>query len=150
FADAASEGDANAHGLPYRPGDDLAATRFVVQPTRDRESPAMQRFLAADAGFIRDIFWDDGMIRATGREYNALVESPCFAPATEPARTMTCFTCHAMHRAADDRRPLREWADDQLTPAAIGGAVCVRCHDKTAEHSHHRAGSSGSVCENCH
>src|SRR4029077_15258261 len=33
------ERDANAHGLPYRPGDDLAATRFVVQPTQNLASP---------------------------------------------------------------------------------------------------------------
>ena len=37
---------------------------------RDRDSPAMKAFLASDAGFIRDIFWSDGMVRATGREYN--------------------------------------------------------------------------------
>ena len=150
FGDAAAERDANAHGLPYRPGDDLAATRFVVQPTQNLASPEMQRFLAADAGFIRDIFWSDGMVRATGREYNALVESPCFARATDAARTMTCFSCHTMHRAADDRRPLREWADDQLSPRAIAGEACAGCHAQTPAHSHHRAGSSGSACENCH
>jgi hypothetical protein len=150
FADAGAEREANAHGLSYRPGDDLAATRFVVQPTRNLETPAMQTFLAADAGFIRDIFWSDGMIRATGREYNGLVESPCFARATDPARTMTCFTCHTMHKAADDPRPLREWADDQVSPRALGDAACAPCHTIAGTHSHHRAGSSGSSCENCH
>jgi hypothetical protein len=150
FADARAERDANAHGLPYRPGDDLAATRLVVQPTKNLETPAMQAFLAADAGFIRDIFWSDGMIRATGREYNGLIESPCFARATDPARTMTCFTCHTMHKAADDLRPLREWADDQVSPRALGDAACAQCHTVGSAHSHHRDGSSGSSCENCH
>jgi Cytochrome c554 and c-prime len=150
FADAHSEREANAHGLPYRPGDDLAATRFVVQPTKNLDSPAMQAFLAADAGFVRDIFWSDGMIRATGREYNGLIESPCYARATDPARTMTCFTCHTMHKAADDLRPLREWADDQLSSRALGDAACTQCHRMSSAHSHHRAGSSGSACDNCH
>jgi hypothetical protein len=110
----------------------------------------MRAFLAADAGFVRDIFWSDGMIRATGREYNALIESPCYARATDPSHTMTCFTCHTMHKPADDPRPLREWADDQLAPGATGDAVCAQCHQTPTAHSHHRAGSSGSACQNCH
>jgi hypothetical protein len=150
FADARAERDANARGLPYRPGDELTATRLVVQPTKNLGTPAMQAFLAQDAGFVRDIFWSDGMIRATGREYNGLIDSPCYARATDASRTMTCFTCHTMHRSADDSRPLREWADDQLAPRAIGDGACARCHQIAAAHSHHRSGSSGSACENCH
>ena len=104
FADPQSERHANSRGLPYRPGDDLAATRFIVQPTSNLESPTMKAFLEADAGFIRDIFWSDGMIRATGREYNGLVESPCFKNATDEARTMSCSSCHTMHQTPDDAR----------------------------------------------
>ena len=150
FGDAQAERAANSRGLPYRPGDDLAATRFIVQPTSNLGAPQMRAFLAADAGFVRDIFWSDGMIRATGREYNALIESPCYARATDPSHTMTCFTCHTMHKAADDTRPAREWADDQLSPRATGNAVCAQCHQTGSTHSHHRGGSSGSACENCH
>jgi hypothetical protein len=90
------------------------------------------------------------MIRATGREYNALVESPCYARAKDRSHTMTCFTCHTMHKAADDSRSLREWSDDQLSAGAAGDAVCAQCHQTATSHSHHRAGSSGSTCENCH
>jgi hypothetical protein len=150
FGNAGSERDANSRGLPYRPGDDLAATRFIVQPTTNLDAPEMRAFLAADPGFVRDIFWSDGMIRATGREFNALLESPCYARATDPSHTMTCFTCHTMHKAADDARPLREWADDQLSMRPAGDAVCAGCHQTGTAHSHHRAGSSGSACENCH
>jgi len=149
FADARAERDANARGLPYRPGDDLAATRFIVQPTKNLETPTMKAFLEADAGFVRDIFWSDGMVRATGREYNALLDSPCFARGTA-GRTMTCFSCHTMHQADGDRRPSREWADDQLSPHAIGNGACAGCHTLAADHSRHRANSSGSSCENCH
>jgi formate-dependent nitrite reductase cytochrome c552 subunit len=174
FADEASERRANAHGLPYRPGDELAATRFIVQPTRNLESPAMKAFLEADAGFVRDIFWSDGMVRATGREYNGLIESPCFKNATTPERTMSCFSCHTMHQTPDDPRPIAEWANDQLAPAAVGNAACIQCHPSVGRgiaasvaaalarpaeslpasqieaHTRHRAASSGSSCYNCH
>ena len=152
FADAAAERDANAHGLPYRPGDDLGATRFIAQPTANGTSPTMARLLADDPGFIRDIFWSDGMVRATGREYNGLIESPCYKNATDDRRTLTCGSCHAMHQREDDRRPVREWADDQLAPEIMPNATCTPCHASlsAAEHTHHSATSSGSVCMNCH
>ena len=156
FADQASERRANAHGLPFRPGNELAATRFIVQPTKNLESPEMRAFLEADAGFIRDIFWADGMVRATGREYNGLVESPCFKNATTPERTMSCFSCHTMHQTADDARPVAEWANDQLAPHAAGNSACVECHPRftqpstVAAHTHHGERSTGSSCYNCH
>ena len=150
FADAQAERAANVRGLPYRPGDDLAATRFIAQPTRNLDTPIMRAFIAADPGFLRDIFWSDGMIRATGREYNALIDSPCFANARDPARTMTCFSCHTMHKAADDPRDAAAWADDQLSPRTAGGGACAGCHTVADDHSHHRAGSPGRACENCH
>lgn len=156
FADAASERRANAHGLSYRPGDSLAATRFIVQPTKNLESPEMRAFLEADAGFVRDIFWADGMVRATGREYNGLIESPCFKKATTPERTMSCFSCHAMHQSADDTRPVAEWANDQLAAGAVGNGACLQCHptvggsSNVAAHTRHADGSTGSSCYNCH
>jgi hypothetical protein len=150
FSDAAAERLANSRGLPYRPGEELAATRFIVQPTKNLDTPAMRAFLAEDAGFIRDIFWPDGMVRATGREYNGLLDSPCYKNATDTARTMTCFSCHTMHKAAGDARPMNEWADDQLAPRAIGNGACAACHRMAAGHSHHRAESAGGECANCH
>jgi cytochrome c552 len=150
FADARAERTANASGLPYRPGDDLAATRFIVQPTRNLDTPIARAFVQADPGFVRDIFWSDGMIRATGREYNALLDSPCFRDAPDAAHTMTCFSCHTMHKAADDPRPAASWADQQLAPQGMDDAACVRCHTVADDHSHHRAGSPGRACANCH
>jgi len=158
FADAQRERQANAHGMPYRPGDELAATRFIVQPTRNLDSPEMKAFIAADAGFIRDIFWSDGMVRATGREYNGLIDSPCYKNATEEKRTLSCFSCHTMHTEAGDDRAIGQWADDQLAPAASGDEACLQCHRAAsgsrralpANHTRHRAGSAGSSCYNCH
>jgi formate-dependent nitrite reductase cytochrome c552 subunit len=152
FADAAAERDANTRGLPYRPGDDLRATRFIAQPTANGSSSTMARLLADDPGFIRDIFWSDGMVRATGREYNGLIESPCYKNAADDRHTLTCASCHTMHQRDDDRRAVREWADDQLAPEVTPNASCTQCHRSLtlAEHTHHAATSSGSVCMNCH
>jgi formate-dependent nitrite reductase cytochrome c552 subunit len=179
FADPRREREANAHGLPYRPGDELSATRFLVQPTQNLDSPTTRAFLAEDAGFIRDIFWSDGMVRATGREYNGLVDSPCYKNATDEKRTLTCFSCHTMHQTEGDSRAAGDWAEDQLAPRAAGNEACVQCHAglkpratpdpprampdphrATADsalgtsaieaHTHHRAESAGSSCYNCH
>jgi hypothetical protein len=150
--------------LPYRPGDELSATRFIVQPTQNLDSPTTRAFLAEDAGFIRDIFWSDGMVRATGREYNGLIDSPCYKNATDERRTLTCFSCHTMHETNDDGRAVGDWADDQLAPRAAGNAACVQCHEvlkpraqvppratpAIEAHTHHRADSAGSSCYNCH
>jgi hypothetical protein len=150
FSDGTGERDANTRGLRYRPGDDLAADRLIVQPTTNLSSPRVQELLAADAGFVRDMFWSDGMVRATGREYNGLIESPCFKDATDAARKMSCFSCHMMHKTPDDARALDVWADDQLAANADGNHACVQCHASATNHSHHRADSSGSSCYNCH
>jgi hypothetical protein len=154
FYDAAGERQANRTGLPYRPGDELTKTRFLAQPTRNLDAPTMQALLAADPGFVNDSFWPDGMVRVTGREYNGLIESPCFKNAREPARTLTCFSCHSMHQPDGDHRPAREWADDQLTPGLDSNQACLQCHEPIANdltgHTRHEAGSSGSSCYNCH
>jgi hypothetical protein len=154
FYDEAAERLANSQGLPYRPGDELTKTRFIVQPTSNFESPTLKRLLKEDPNFVADIFWKDGMVRATGREYNGLIDSPCYKNAREASRTLSCFSCHAMHKAADDPRPLGDWADDQLKPQAVGNEACLQCHDRlrstVTAHTHHRAESSGSSCYNCH
>src|SRR5260221_2958056 len=163
FSDPQAERRANVQGLPYRPGDELTATRFIVQPTTNGDSPTMKAFLEEDPGFIRDIFWADGMVRATGREYNGLIESPCFKNAKDDARTLECSSCHTMHQTTDDTRSLAEWADDQLAPRAGGNEACTQCHTATAAsgasrtlpanlsaHTKHRPDSPGSSCYNCH
>jgi hypothetical protein len=115
----------------------------------------MAALLKDDPRFVSDIFWSDGMVRATGREYNGLIDSPCYKNAPDDEHRMSCASCHAMHQTADDRRPVVEWADDQLAPQAIANGACLQCHDKfggdkLAAHTKHRADSSGSSCYNCH
>jgi cytochrome c552 len=154
FYDQQGERQANAAGLPYRPGSDLVTTRFVAQPTENVETATMQTLLAEDRGFIKDSFWSDGMVRVTGREYNGLIESPCYKNAVDPARTLSCFSCHTMHKKPDDSRAIEEWADDQLAPRMDGNDGCLQCHAplgaRLAAHTNHRADSAGSSCYNCH
>jgi hypothetical protein len=156
FPDSAAERHANSNGLPYRPGSELIDSRFVAQPTVNRDAPKMQALLADDRGFIRDSFWDDGVVRVSGREYNGLIESPCFkmAPPGDAARTLSCFSCHVMHQPAIDRRPAADWADDQLAVNMGGNQACLQCHERYSAnltaHTKHRADSTGRSCYNCH
>lgn len=154
WPDKAAERDENAHGSRFRPGDVLARSRFVVQPTRNLDSPRVRALLADDPDFVRDAFWPDGTIALAGREYNGLIDSPCFTRAATADRTLTCLSCHALHQGKQDQRPAEAWADDQLQPRANGDQACLHCHEpiraRVTEHTHHAAGSSGSRCYNCH
>ena len=154
FYDTAGERQANSAGLPYRPGDELTRTRFLAQPTRNLQAPTMQGLLSVDPGFVSDSFWPDGMVRVSGREYNGLIESPCFKDAHDPKRTLSCFSCHAMHQPAGDTRAAKEWANDQLAPGMDGNQACVQCHQdlgrELTAHTKHKADSEGSSCYNCH
>ena len=155
FYDIAGERHANRAGLPYRPGDELRETRFVAQPSVDRDSDQMLALLESDPEFVRGSFWPDGMVRVSGREYNGLIDSPCFRDATEPEHTLTCFSCHTMHKTAEDRRPVAEWADThQVSTDMDGNEACLQCHDPiradVTAHTRHAAESSGSSCYNCH
>jgi hypothetical protein len=92
----------------------------------------MQQLLADDPGFLRDSFWPDGMVRVSGREYNGLIESPCFVRATDESRKLSCFSCHTMHKTPDDPRSVEEWANDQLGPDKTDNRACATCHQTIA------------------
>ena len=155
FYDLEGERRANAEGLPYRPGDELTETRFVAQPMPDLGAPEITAFLERDPEFVRGSFWPDGMIRVSGREYNGLIDSPCFTNATETDRTLSCFSCHTMHKPPEDLRSVTEWADTHQVSAGMeGNDACLQCHEDLATdlamHTRHEADSSGSSCYNCH
>ena len=155
FYDTDDERAANADGLPYRPGDALRDTRFVAQPTTNGDTPEMQALLATDPEFVRGSFWADGIVRVSGREYNGLLDSPCFQNADTPERTLTCFSCHTLHLTPDDPRPVDVWADTHQVSAGMdGNLACAQCHDGIASdltaHTHHDGDSFGSRCYNCH
>ncbi len=43
----------------------------------------LRRSLRTNQTFMTGTFWSDGMVRVSGREYNGLIDSPCYAQATE-------------------------------------------------------------------
>ena len=140
-------------GRTYRPDDDLMETRWIVDG-RDRSSPRPQNVLASDPHFYEDRYWSDGMVRVSGREYQGLLDSPCYADAITDERRLSCMSCHQLHPDPDDPRALSEWADDQLRPGAAGDEACLQCHEafraNPTRHTRHAVASSGSRCQNCH
>ncbi len=134
------------HGWEYRPGDVLHETKNVNQP------------VAGDKNTFIDTgtFWDDGVVRVSGREFNGLLKSPCYDHHGQQGQIMTCTSCHEMHPQGNDPDDLALWSHHQLKPDMRGNAACTQCHEdylsdeKLVEHTHHRAGSSGSECMNCH
>lgn len=139
----------------FRPGRDLDASHFVLQPSRNGDAPLMRQILEADPAALRDSFWSDGMVRVSGREYNGLIDSPCFTNARDEQRRLSCFSCHTMHKPTADGRTTREWADThQVTTGMESNEACLQCHDgyraNPSAHTKHRPDSSGSSCYNCH
>jgi len=138
----------------YTPDQDLADFRTPIHKG-DPEvwNAALEKF---GPFFMENTFWPDGMLRVSGREYNGLVETPCYQHGDESRGVLSCLSCHAMHRRDDDPRPMAEWTDDQLKPGMRSNAACVQCHGefrderKLAGHTHHAPASSGSLCYNCH
>ena len=153
--DTAAERRANTSGVQFRPGHDLSKTRFIVQPSRNLNAPTMRALIEAYPGYVADSFWADGAVRVSGREYNGLIDSPCFVKATDPARTLTCFSCHTMHKTQEDPRSVAAWADThQVTPGMDGNRACLQCHEaidrNVPAHTRHEINSTGSSCYNCH
>lgn len=134
----------NGYALSFRPGQDLSPSRSLLTPAALARDGAPRVEAASES-----LFWDDGVIRVGGREYNALVDSPCYARG-KGEHQMTCLSCHSMH-AGDP--------DDQLAPDRRNDQACLSCHSdkQTSDHTHHAlpdapgiAPSAGSSCVNCH
>jgi hypothetical protein len=131
-------------GKQFEPGDRLSDTLKTIQvgePSRTSEEAKL------------NWFWNDGMIRVSGREHNGLIDSPCYVHGIGD-RKLSCFSCHAMHPKKTDPDALHEWANDQLKPGMRSNQACLQCHQdydaNLAAHTHHPAESTGSLCYNCH
>jgi predicted CXXCH cytochrome family protein len=113
--------------------------RLVRHPLR-ADQPWVDAVLEDNPDFFAELFWPDGMVRVSGREYNGLVESAC-----HQRGELACTTCHSMHDATPD---------DQLRPEARGDEVCTTCHASIGAdvfgHTHHRSGASHPGCADCH
>lgn len=144
------QGKANVEGIAFRPGTDLRESYDVWQ----LHSPEMEALLKNESihervvSTNRGTFYSDGVVRVSGREYTSLEQSACFQRGE-----MGCLSCHQLHKASDDPRSDKDWANDQLKPSSFGNDACVQCHDRqqySTAHTHHLADSSGSNCYNCH
>ena len=139
------------NGYRFRPGDELAASRHIIQLTTAADDKITHELIKRNPQLLRDTFWPDGMIRVTGREYIGLLQTDCHTKGT-----MSCLSCHQMHRSPDDPRSRDEWADDQLKLDMRSSASCVQCHQEyksretVVAHTHHAPDSVGSNCLNCH
>jgi len=128
-------------GPVYKAGEALRDSRQVIDRHTAAESPLIQQLLSENPTQLDEWFWSDGEVRVTGREYNALIRSPCFQ-----GGEFSCLSCHSPH--ADD-------PDDLLRVSRGGNDGCVQCHGKFAgealtRHTRHEADSPGSRCYNCH
>ena len=127
-------------GFSYRPGDDLAKTTPIIQPSKANEQDWLKPVLENNPEILDDFFWEDGKIRVTGREYNGLLESPC-----HQRGTMSCVSCHSMHNSDPN---------DQLASGMRTNKACLQCHkemgDNISAHTLHPVNSAGSNCYNCH
>ncbi len=135
------------HGYAFRPGDELERFWFLVSADENQSQPMMQSF----HGKMDNFFWPDRMVRVAGREFNGLHATACFQRGE-----LSCLSCHRLHQSADDLRPVREWANDQLEQNMDSNQACLQCHEdyraqeRLVAHTHHPAASSGSLCYNCH
>lgn len=131
-----------SEGAAYRPGDDLNDSRYYV--LHPRSAPSRERWeeFQKQPQFYRQRWWEDGTILAGGREYTAMVVSPCYTRGE-----ISCLSCHSMHHSDPN---------DQLKPQMDTSRACTQCHQDAqfttdvASHTHHAAGSTGSNCLNCH
>ena len=150
FNDMADKIDFNRHGAAFRPGARDLSQRFVIQPNAP-DHPEQKDFIRrTEPDFFHNRFWDDGMIRVTGREFNGVQASPCFR-----GGEFSCISCHEMHLDSPGQTDAGTWArTDQLRPKMDSDLACLQCHkDMSARlvaHTHHPAESSGSRCYNCH
>jgi hypothetical protein len=138
-------------GFGYRPGQVLSESRHLLRGTYEKNGKVMQAFLRRHPDTLQDHFWSDGEVRLAGREYNGLIESPCFQRGE-----LSCISCHDLHRSRQDPRNTTAWADDQLAPGMDGPKACLQCHEdyrdpvRWSTHTHHASDSTGSNCLNCH
>ena len=155
FKDRTFENDYYTAGETFKPGGDLLdVDRVVWNEQADPHHPVVMAE-KAESGSPDRFFWSDGMVRVSGREYNALINSPCYTH-DNPEQQMTCFSCHVLHQPKNDARPIKTWANDQLHVDRQDNQACLQCHDTYSEtealvaHTHHAADSPGSQCYNCH
>lgn len=145
----ASMRDWNEHGPAFRPGNDPPSTVWLLQLSQAAVDPRVASTLMRDASYVEGQFWSDGVMRVSGREFNGMVDSPCYERGE-----LACTSCHDMHQHDGDARAATSWRVAQLNADKLGDRGCLQCHRDYAQdlerHTHHAATSEGSRCYNCH
>lgn len=139
------EWDRQTFADPFLAGRDLK--RFWYRPFSEAEQHLRLRGQddlpsPPPPGPLDGRFWGDGTPLTTALEYQGLALSACY----ENGRgKLSCLTCHSMH----DSDP-----NHQVKAGHRSNEACYSCHPtyrgRLAEHTHHPAGSAGSLCYNCH
>ncbi len=135
------------NGCGFRPGQSLLEVESLKLLRTATGGPEV--FRTWDGKNIQSAayFWPDGEVRVSGREFNGLIESPCYQQGE-----LGCLSCHQMHERDVSRQD--EWREDQLKPGMRSNLACTQCHNDAErygpQHTHHQLGSSGSDCMNCH
>jgi tetratricopeptide (TPR) repeat protein len=82
---------------------------------------------------------DEGLYYADGQQQDEVYEYGSFLQSKMYRGGVTCTDCHEPHRS---------------TTRITGNVVCGTCHLATKfdveSHTHHKAGSTGALCANCH
>lgn len=146
----------------YRPGMQGPDSRVFVEPRlidpgypaagheRDNHAAVLAE-VEAHPQLVESSFWRDGMVRISGRDYSAMIQSPCYERGE-----LACSSCHSMHKSPEDERSLDAWAHHQVEPSRYGNRACTQCHpdfeqpSELVAHTRHTANSPGSSCYNCH
>ena len=115
-----TSGGPAATGLPYRPpATSCGDTRFVVSPRSTAPRRTSAPWSPPTPSSSADRFWRDGTHPRVGAASTTDCSTPpCFRDAETPERTLSCFSCHTMHKTPDDPRTV---AGVGRHPPGVGG-----------------------------
>ncbi len=136
--------DARTAADPYHAGQELARTHLLFWSETEQDLLARGRrpVPPPPPGPLDGRFWPDGTPLTTAVEYQGMALSPCYEQGNG---RLSCLSCHSMHQSDPNF---------QLARGMETNEACYQCHDayrgRLAEHTHHPAGSPGSLCYNCH
>jgi predicted CXXCH cytochrome family protein len=131
---------------PYTAGDDLGRYFFICRSEAELHRLATGRVEQTSPpprpGPRDGRFWGDGTPLTTALEYQGMALSKCYQ---EGHGKLSCLSCHSMHDSAPHFQVARRMETND---------ACYQCHPayraKLSDHTHHPAGSPGSLCYNCH